>query len=78
VVVLIVIQGGFGGHSTQGQRWERYMDLELGLVEKEDEEVEEGVGLSRDKRFPPWSKVEKDRRKFCFKEWGRFMLLARL
>jgi len=24
------------------------MDLELGLVEKEDEEVEEGVGLSRE------------------------------
>jgi hypothetical protein len=48
VVVLTVIQGGFGGHSTQGQGWERYMDLELGLVEKEDEEVEEGVGLSRE------------------------------
>jgi len=23
VVVLAVAQGGFGGHSSQGQRWER-------------------------------------------------------
>jgi len=48
VVVLTAIQGGFGGHSIQGQGWERYMDLELGLVEKEDEEVKEAVGLSRE------------------------------
>jgi hypothetical protein len=45
VVVLATAQGGFSGHSTQGQGWERYMDLELGLVEKEDEEVKEGAGL---------------------------------
>jgi hypothetical protein len=37
----------FGGRSSQGQRWEKYMDLVMGLVEKEDEEVEEGVGLKR-------------------------------
>jgi hypothetical protein len=48
VVVLAVTQGGFVGNSTQVQGWERYMDLELGLVEKEDEEVEEGVGLSKE------------------------------
>jgi hypothetical protein len=48
MVVLTAIQGGFGGHSTQGQGWERYMDLELGLVEKEDEEVKERVDLSRE------------------------------
>jgi len=47
MVVLTTTQGDFGGHSIQGQSWERYMDLELGLVEKEDEEVKEGVGLSR-------------------------------
>jgi len=47
MVVLATTQGGFGGHFIQGQRWERYMDLELGVVEKEDEEVEEGVGLLR-------------------------------
>jgi len=34
VVVLVAAQGGFGGHFTQGQGWERYIDLELGLVEK--------------------------------------------
>jgi hypothetical protein len=33
------------------------MDLELGLVEKEDEKVEKGVGLLREYMFPPWSKV---------------------
>ncbi len=57
VVVLAVAQGGFGGHSIQGKGWERYMDLELGLVEKEDEKVEKGVGLLREYMFPPWSKV---------------------
>jgi histidinol phosphatase-like enzyme len=45
VVVMVVVQGGFGGSSFQGQRWEKYMDLVLGLVEKEDEEVEEGASL---------------------------------
>jgi hypothetical protein len=48
MVVLATTQGGFGGHSTQGQGWEKYMDLELGLVENEDEEVKERVGLSRE------------------------------
>jgi len=47
MVVLAATQGGFGGHFIQGQRWERYMDLGLSLVEKEDEEIEEGDGLSR-------------------------------
>jgi len=48
MVMLATAQGGFGGHFfIQGWRWERYMDLELGLVEKEDEKVEEGVGLSK-------------------------------
>jgi hypothetical protein len=37
------------------------------LVEKEDEEIEEGVGLSRDYRFSPWSKIKKDRKKLSFK-----------
>jgi hypothetical protein len=36
-----------GGCSSQRQRWEKYMDLVMGLVEKEDEEVEEGAGLKR-------------------------------
>ncbi len=48
MVVLATTQGGYGGHSTQGQGWEKYMDLELGLVENEDEEVKERVGLSRE------------------------------
>ncbi len=30
MVVLVGVQEGFGGHSTQGQGW----DLELDLVEK--------------------------------------------
>jgi hypothetical protein len=47
VVVMVVIQGGFGGWSILRRRWERYIDLVLGLVEKKDEEVEEGVGLKR-------------------------------
>ncbi len=47
-MVLVAAQGGFCGHSIQGQGWERYMDLELGLVEKEDEDVEEGAGLSKE------------------------------
>jgi hypothetical protein len=34
VVVLVVAQGNFGGHFTIRQRWERYMDLELGLGKK--------------------------------------------
>jgi len=48
MVVLATTQGGFGGNSTQGKRWEKYMDLELGLVENKDQEVKEGVGLSRE------------------------------
>jgi hypothetical protein len=48
MVVSTTAQSGFGGHFTKGQGWERYMDLELALVEKQDEEVEEGVGLSRE------------------------------
>lgn len=47
MVVMVVVQGSFGGHSSEGQRWEKYMDLVLGLVEKEDEEVEEGASLRR-------------------------------
>ncbi len=54
------------------------MDLELDLVQKEDEEVEEGVGLSREQRSAPWSKVEKERKKLNFKKWEGFMLLTRL
>jgi len=38
----------FCGHYIQGHGWEKYMDLKLGLVQKEDEEVKEGVGLSRE------------------------------
>jgi len=78
MVVLVAIQGSFGEHSTQGRRWERYMDLELNLVEKEDEKVEEGVALSRKQSFAPWSKVKKDRKKLSFKKWGGVMLLTRL
>ncbi len=78
IMVLVVIQGSFGRHSIQGQGWERYMDLELDSVEKEDEEVEEGVGMSREQRSTPWSKVKKDRKIFNFKKWGGFMLLTRL
>jgi len=33
MVVLAVVQG-FGGHFTQRQRWESYMDLELRLGRK--------------------------------------------
>jgi len=44
------------------------MDLELDLLEKKDEKVEEGVGLSRKQRSAPWSKVEKDRKKLSLKE----------
>jgi hypothetical protein len=44
---MVVIQDGFGGRSFQGQRWEKYMDLVLGLVEKEYEEVEVRDGLRR-------------------------------
>jgi len=33
-IVLIATQGDFGGHFTQRQGWERYMDLELGLGRK--------------------------------------------
>ncbi len=47
VVAMVVVQGGFGEHSSQEQRWEKYMDIVWGLVEKEDEEVEEGAGLRR-------------------------------
>jgi hypothetical protein len=47
MVVLAVAKGGFGGHFIHGQGRERYMDVELGLVEKEDEKVEEGASLSR-------------------------------
>jgi hypothetical protein len=43
------------------------MDLGLDLVEKEDGKVEEGVGMSREQRFAPWSKVEIDRKKFSLK-----------
>jgi hypothetical protein len=78
VVVLAIAQGSFGGHFTQRRGWERYMDLELDLVQKEDEEVEEGVGLSREQRSAPWSKVEKERKKLNFKKWEGFMLLTRL
>jgi hypothetical protein len=42
MVVLVDAQGNFGGHFTQGRRWEKYMYLNYGLVEKEDEEVEKG------------------------------------
>jgi hypothetical protein len=42
-----LLKGGFGGRSTQRQRWEKYMDLVLSLVEKEDEEVEEGGDLKK-------------------------------
>jgi hypothetical protein len=46
------INGGDGGYSRQfwwalGERWERYVDSQ-GLVEKEDEEMEERVGLTRE------------------------------
>jgi len=34
VVVLATAQDNFGGHFIQGQRWERYMDLVLGLGRK--------------------------------------------
>jgi hypothetical protein len=76
--VLVAIQSSFGEHYIQGRRWERYMDLELNLVEKEDEKVEEGVALSRKQRFAPCNKVEKDWKKLNFKEWGGVMLLTRL
>jgi hypothetical protein len=47
MVVLVATKGGFGGHSIQHKGWKKYVDLELGLVEKEDEKVEEGASLSR-------------------------------
>jgi hypothetical protein len=47
MLVLTTAQGSFGGHFIQRQRWERYMDLKLGLVEKEDEKVEERASMSR-------------------------------
>jgi len=34
VVVLAATQSSFGGHSIQGRRWKRYMDVELGLGKK--------------------------------------------
>jgi hypothetical protein len=33
-VAMVVVQGGFGGCSFQGQRWEIYMDLCVGLGRK--------------------------------------------
>lgn len=42
-----LLKGGFSGCSIQGWWWERYMDLVLGFVEKEDEEVEEGGDLKK-------------------------------
>jgi hypothetical protein len=34
MVVLVATQSNFGGHSIEGRRWKRYMDLELGLGKK--------------------------------------------
>ncbi len=38
------------------------MDLEISLVEKQDEEVKEGVDLGSEWRSTPYRKVEKNRR----------------
>jgi uncharacterized protein YneF (UPF0154 family) len=27
VVLLVIVQGNFGGHFIQGRKWEKYMDL---------------------------------------------------
>jgi hypothetical protein len=32
--VLAIAPSNFGGHSIQGRRWKRYMDLKLGLGKK--------------------------------------------
>jgi hypothetical protein len=69
--VQLVI-GGLGGLNNYS-RWfwwalylrvkvERYMDLEISLVEKQDEEVKEGVDLGSEWRSTPYRKVEKNRR----------------
>jgi hypothetical protein len=43
VVVLVVIQGNFGEHFIVGRRWRGTWILSRGLVENEDEEIEEGA-----------------------------------
>jgi len=44
----------FGGHSTQRQRWERYMDLELGLGKKGGlRGKKRGLLVKKIKVYPP-------------------------
>jgi len=47
VVVLVVAQGSLVGILLKGEGGRGTWILSWGLVEKEDEEIEEGVGLSR-------------------------------
>ncbi len=54
-----------------------YMDFEIGLVEKQDEEVDEGFDLVSEQRSTPLKEGREGQEELSLKEWEGLLWLTR-